>query len=592
MATELDNLVVKIEADLSKLKNGLKNANRATQNASKSMSANFKNLGKRLDRIGLAALKVGTALGGVFAGYQIKRVIDVGRQVEDLGLRFNALFGSVEEGAKAFEVMKNFAAGVPFSFEEIQRASGNLAVVADDAEELAEVLAITGNVAATTGLDFTQTAEQIQRSFAGGISAADVFRERGVRNLLGFAAGAEVSASQTIKAFKRVFGQGGEFGDITEELARTLTGTISMLQDKLFAFRVAVAQTFNVEVKKQLSDLNSSLQEQQKQIEEFGRDVGQTLAATTVKIIDNLDQIKAAFIGLGVIIAGSVLGIVARNPIILALLGISAALENQNQVTKEAEARVKRFSKANKDNNFTLDKALEAIDKLAKPYGVFTDHIREAKKEVKKLDESLKIILVSEEKLKEITDSISKEFEDMGKSIADAFAESVVRAKNFGDAMRNIFLDVVQAIVSTITHILIVQPLIEKLTESLKKLNEQQSGGSTEDQIVRSLISAFTGGSGGGGFMASGGNVHANTPYVVGEKGAELFVPRQGGTIIPNNEMGNGVTINQNLNISTGVSNTVRAEIMTLMPKIKQETVNAVAESRSRGGNFSRVFGA
>ena len=92
--------------------------------------------------------------------------------------------------------------------------------------------------------------------------------------------------------------------------------------------------------------------------------------------------------------------------------------------------------------------------------------------------------------------------------------------------------------------------------------------------------------------MASGGNVHANTPYVVGEKGAELFVPRQGGTIIPNNEMGNGVTINQNLNISTGVSNTVRAEIMTLMPKIKQETVNAVAESRSRGGNFSRVFGA
>ena len=136
MATELDNLVVKIEADLSKLKNGLKNANRATQNASKSMSANFKNLGKRLDRIGLAALKVGTALGGVFAGYQIKRVIDVGRQVEDLGLRFNALFGSVEEGAKAFEVMKNFAAGVPFSFEEIQRASGNLAVVADDAEDL------------------------------------------------------------------------------------------------------------------------------------------------------------------------------------------------------------------------------------------------------------------------------------------------------------------------------------------------------------------------------------------------------------------------------------------------------------------------
>jgi phage-related minor tail protein len=43
---------------------------------------------------------------------------------------------------------------------------------------------------------------------------------------------------------------------------------------------------------------------------------------------------------------------------------------------------------------------------------------------------------------------------------------------------------------------------------------------------------------------ASGGPVSANTPYVVGEKGPELFLPSGSGTIIPNNVASqmNGVT--------------------------------------------------
>ena len=67
---------------------------------------------------------------------------------------------------------------------------------------------------------------------------------------------------------------------------------------------------------------------------------------------------------------------------------------------------------------------------------------------------------------------------------------------------------------------------------------------------------------------------------------------KQAGDIIPNSQLGSGITINQNLNISTGVSQTVKAEVMNLLPAIKQETVNAVAESRSRGGSFARTFGA
>jgi hypothetical protein len=40
--------------------------------------------------------------------------------------------------------------------------------------------------------------------------------------------------------------------------------------------------------------------------------------------------------------------------------------------------------------------------------------------------------------------------------------------------------------------------------------------------------------------LAKGGTVEANKPYIVGEMGAELFVPSSGGRIVPNNKLGNG----------------------------------------------------
>jgi tape measure domain-containing protein len=45
-----------------------------------------------------------------------------------------------------------------------------------------------------------------------------------------------------------------------------------------------------------------------------------------------------------------------------------------------------------------------------------------------------------------------------------------------------------------------------------------------------------------GGFLASGGPAMANTPYIVGEKGPELFMPGRSGTVIPNNALGGGST--------------------------------------------------
>ena len=140
---------------------------------------------------------------------------------------------------------------------------------------LAKILEITGNVAAVTGLDFVTAANQIQRSFAGGIAAADIFREKGVRDMLGFKAGATVSAEETVKAFEKVFGKGGKFGGATDELANTFTGTLSMLGDKLFNFKknVAGAEFFD-ELKKEFSSLNKFIEENSEDFEAIANAIG------------------------------------------------------------------------------------------------------------------------------------------------------------------------------------------------------------------------------------------------------------------------------------------------------------------------------
>jgi len=105
--------------------------------------------------------------------------------------------------------------------------------------------------------------------------------------------------------------------------------------------------------------------------------------------------------------------------------------------------------------------------------------------------------------------------------------------------------------------------------------------------IAASLDTLFSGGG-----KAIGGSVQANKPYMVGERGAEMFVPNQSGSIIPSNQLsgGGGTVVNQVINVTTGVQQTVRAEIMTLMPQIANAAKSAVADSKLRGGSYAAAL--
>jgi len=119
--------------------------------------------------------------------------------------------------------------------------------------------------------------------------------------------------------------------------------------------------------------------------------------------------------------------------------------------------------------------------------------------------------------------------------------------------------------------------------------------------VVQRLVGAITGAI---GFpsaapvvgAASGRSVQAGGAYEVGEHGRELFVPQTAGRVLSvaqaQNAVGGGgaVVVNQTINVSTGVQQTVRTEIKQLMPQIAESAKAAVVDAKRRGGSYGRAF--
>lgn len=154
-------------------------------------------------------------------------------------------------------------------------------------------------------------------------------------------------------------------------------------------------------------------------------------------------------------------------------------------------------------------------------------------------------------------------------SFTNAFTDAITGAKGFAEAVKDMARSVINSLIKMLVQYYITKPLFDAIT-------------------------GFIGGLGGGGGApaprAVGGPVSAGTPYLVGERGPELFVPSAGGQVVPNGRMGGGAVVNQTINISTGVAQTVRAEVLNLMPQIAESAKAAVADSRMRGGGYSKAL--
>ena len=340
MATTVDTLLVRIEADLKGLRRDLNKVEQTTKRSADNMGRNLKNIDGGFQKIGRTVKALAPILAGALGAGAIRSFVRVGSQVENLRVRLRFLFGDVEEGAKAFDVMAQFASRVPFSLQEIQNASGTLASVAKNANQLNELLKITGNVAAISGLRFEDAAGNLQRAFSAGANSADLFREKGILALAGFEAGAKVSIDETIRKFSEAFGTGGKFDGATKELASTFTGQMSMLGDAVLNFQRQVVDSGLLEAFKELVKF---LRDNVAQTDRLAQVIGKTLAAAVrgltkaLKfVLDNLNAIIiaiAVFASLKTLAAISAMGI-AFVAFASDVLKAGTALKSINRILK------------------------------------------------------------------------------------------------------------------------------------------------------------------------------------------------------------------------------------------------------------------
>jgi len=317
-----------------------------------------------LGRLKSSIFSVQSAFIGLGAGLVVRNLVTTGKELENLRVRLKFLLKDTNEGAKAFDNMVKFASKVPFSLEEIQSGAGILATVTDNAEDLQKMLEITGNVASVTGLDFRTAGEQIQRSFSAGIGSADIFREKGVRNMLGFKAGATVSIEETVEAFERVFGKGGRFGKATDELAQTFEGTLSMIGDKVFNFKKVLLEAgFFDELKKQFGNLDKFLEDNAKDLDKIATVVGKNLAQGMVKVVQIGKDLIPTLQNIGKILKNIGDGFMALPPFIrtsgiigaflfgkkglVALAGVSLFVDKVQDLISEAKIRMGIFDLEN-----------------------------------------------------------------------------------------------------------------------------------------------------------------------------------------------------------------------------------------------------
>jgi hypothetical protein len=260
-------------------------------------------------------------------------------------------------------------------------------------------------------------------------------------------------------------------------------------------------------------------------------------------------------------------------------LNITREIEDIGKTEKE----LKVLNEARKIEDALRKEGIKDAKTLSDFVDTQITQIRNQVEEVERLSEA-------QRKLDDIGNGLASTFRTAGDAIVDAFLRGEKGSINF----KNILREVLIGIQKTIINVLILEQIEKQIRASV----------SGKGGLLGTIFKGITGAFGGGdltatqGSSATGGSVQSNRSVLVGERGPELFVPRTAGSITPSSLTpgkmggGGGVTIQQNLNFATGIQNTVRAEVLNLLPQIQQSTIAAVADAKLRGGKFSKAFGA
>jgi hypothetical protein len=223
------------------------------------------------------------------------------------------------------------------------------------------------------------------------------------------------------------------------------------------------------------------------------------------------------------------------------LTALRARLVNFDQsaadtAEKAAERQAKAYEKAakaaeklaNKEEDLyqdyiakNLGDAIKGVEAYSKAYGSTIDRNISAAAAAFdaqiKLNEEIRGSAIDEqmeEFLKPI-DRVKSMSEAMGQAFSDGIKGMITGAMSFKQVMSN----VIDSVINKLFEMFVVQQITGMISKGLTSLGIP-------------------------GFKAIGGPVQSGKPYIVGERGPEMFVPSRSGSIVPNKGLGGGMTIN------------------------------------------------
>ena len=173
-----------------------------------------------------------------------KTVVKTNEDIENLRLRLKYITGSAKEAERMFRFFEETAGDVGFTIEDIATASARLAAVGLDTEKWVNPMM---DVAAVVKEDLSVIADQVTRVASAGLGAADIFRERGIADMITQhfkmtrEAFMKLPPAQQVDKMWEAF-SGEKFAGAAQEAAETYSGILSMLSDKWWKFKKLVGE--------------------------------------------------------------------------------------------------------------------------------------------------------------------------------------------------------------------------------------------------------------------------------------------------------------------------------------------------------------
>jgi tape measure domain-containing protein len=460
--------------------------------------------------VGLAIAGVGATIGLAVKG------LNIGRELQNTRVQLDVQLGSKEAGKKLFSELRAFAAATPFETKDLAQAAGTLKGFGLEANKLVPTLKQIGNAAGGNAQNLQGISVVTGQIIgAGKLQGQDILQlinnsvpiYDALKSVTGKTSAelkkmgeeGKLSSELYLKALEKLYGEGGRLGNLAAEQSKTIDGLLSTAGE---SFKIFLAGLVGVtedgelrvggladKISKMLAQFNTP--ENQARVAEMGAKISEFSDKAIDKVVEIARQFRTWWEENDQKIIPQIKLIGERIvEITLALTAFTASILT------------------NKTQLIGLTAVVIGLSLALNPIGTLIGAIN---------------ILIGYWILN--WPLMKEGLASLGEIASRIFTKMFLSMNPVTDALKKIF-----ELVSKVTNF-----------DGIEKIAEIGRGGVS---TVADKVKGFF------GKKAMGGSVNAGQPYMVGEQGREMFIPKSKGTIIPNHALSDGsgnmggVTIN------------------------------------------------